>query len=563
MTAEEFLHLIRSQKTISPESDNIVHGAVKINQIYSNRITGVTFVNHVQIVGVNLEDGILFESCQFKSGIFINNCNSIETEKGSRFFADVFDFAFINSPIYSRLDINNCNLKYGFSILQTKKVDHIYITNNESIDYFEVDLSEVYSLSISKTQIPKRITIVNSEIKNSVKIKDARTNTLDIEWNKIEDDIEIDSIYCDTVKIHNNVVSGIIQLGENFVTQNLSLFDNTVSGELHLNIGKDSVQHIKVGGGNYGHGLMIESIVRTSLKSLDFSATSSTTGMFTFSNFNVDEIKIRGTSTTSSLLFDKISVHRLSIVFFFNYSTLCFTHLYVLNQQESFLEILSSRLGKTEFLNASLEGFDKVLIDSSSLVNVTSVQTKWFKPFCLYKDMRLSEEIITSKQEIFRQLKYAMEQQGDRIKSLEFKRLEMEEFRKKLCLTKTCEHIGDKLILLLNLSNNYGLNWVKSFILLFISNVLFFVLITVAGDSGLSAKPATSMPELNETISVISKNSHHILLLLIPTTDLKDLFKENVIPMLSGWVYLWFILQKIAYAYLAFQTITAFRKHLK
>lgn len=514
-------------------------------------------------MGVNLEDGILFESCQFKSGIFISKCNSIETKKGSRFFADVFDFAFINSPISSRLDIINCNLKYGFSILQTKKVDHIYITDNESIDYFEIDLSVISSLNISRTQIPKRITIGNSEIKKSIKIKDTRTNTLDIEWNKIEDDVDIDSINCDTVKINNNGVSGIIQLGENLVTHNLSLFDNTVSGELHLNIGKDSVQHIKVSGGNYGHGLMIESVVRSSIKSLDFAATSFTTGMFTFSNFNVDEIKIGGTSTTSNLLFDKISVNRLSIIFFFNYSTLCFTHLDVLNQPESFLEILSSRLGKTEFLNASLEGFDKVLIDSSSLVNVTSVQTKWFKPFCLYKDMRLSAEIITSKQEIFRQLKYAMEQQGDRIKSLEFKRLEMEEFRKQLSRTNAFEHIGDKLILLLNLSNNYGLNWVKSFILLLITNIVFFALITVAGDSGLSAKPATSMPELNETISAVSKNSHHVFLLLIPTTDLKDLFKEDEIPMLSGWVYFWFILQKIAYAYLAFQTITAFRKHLK
>jgi hypothetical protein len=108
---------------------------------------------------------------------------------------------------------------------------------------------------------------------------------------------------------------------------------------------------------------------------------------------------------------------------------------------DSLLDIFNSNLGVCELYNTFLDSFTKVAIKNSVLSEIITSNVRWFRLNQLEKPEdypgSAQEFYWSNRREFFRQLKYAMNKQGNRIQALEFKSYEMSAFHKELSTQKT------------------------------------------------------------------------------------------------------------------------------
>ena len=71
----------------------------------------------------------------------------------------------------------------------------------------------------------------------------------------------------------------------------------------------------------------------------------------------------------------------------------------------------------------------------SILIDIVIANVKWFSDKNLNSKTKETSPDYTQKKEIYRQIKFALERQGDRISSLKFKALEMNAYKKELFAT--------------------------------------------------------------------------------------------------------------------------------
>jgi len=262
-------------------------------------------------------------------------------------------------------------------------------------------------------------------------------------------------------------------------------------------------------------------------------------------------------------VFNHSCFNKLNFDFFNNYSTLSLISIKAFNSNSE-LSITHSNIGRTHFFNAFLDTFDKVEIFNSILTEIVIANVKWFEDKKLNSTIIVSSEDYTNKKEIYRQIKCALEKQGDRIASLRFKALEMsafknESFSKVKCYKKI---FGiDRFILWIGQTNNFGQNWLKP-VLFAIGFTLFFYFLIVVGISDkLSYSLNPNKASFQITWNELMYYCNIIPQLMNPTNTLSKILPENTV--LSFCVNLWDYLLKIFLAFFIFQIISAFRKYMK
>jgi hypothetical protein len=180
----------------------------------------------------------------------------------------------------------------------------------------------------------------------------------------------------------------------------------------------------------------------------------------------------------------------------------------------------------------------------------TLISVNWFS------DDQLSAEPGTShadtfmiKRDVYRQLKFAMEKQGDHFNRLRFRRSELSAYRSELRLRSFKERpTGDHAIMIFGWANDYGFNWIRPFLLIigwvFISYLVLALLLTghVNGDYLIS-------------------NTYNIFNLLNPAHKISELFDIGTRLQPSFWFYAWDFLERLLLSLLLFQLVTAFRKY--
>lgn len=296
---------------------------------------------------------------------------------------------------------------------------------------------------------------------------------------------------------------------------------------------------------------------------LRINASKQLFGDLHFNSCQINYAHLSGNNYNSNIIFNQVLFKKLSLEYFNNFSTLLLISVKAL-QPKSELSIYHSNLGKTHLYNIFLDTFHQVKIYNSILTDIIVANVKWFDDKHLNPTTANSSEEFTYKKEIYRQIKFALEKQGDRISSLKFKALEMKAFKMetfaKIVWYKKIFN-KERFILWVGQTNNFGQNWMKPALFAIISTVIFYFLIVVGISEYLCYTLNLTTESILTTFDEFLKYSNILPQLMNPANSLSKILSEEIKP--NFITNFWQFCLKICLTFFIFQTISAFRKYMK
>jgi len=572
MTAIQFITEISKSGNQIKISGETIPDQVNIqNNLIANGITveNCVFENGVFIENIDLNCGIKFIGCVFKKNISFNNCRATKYDQVFNF--DGYHLEFKNTKIEGLFFNDNNQIERGVricekSIIRTIQVRTL-ISNKGSFDINDSTVERLFD--ISQAKLNNNVSIRNNSIIDAkVRFENITTGSIVFTESNFKNDIHIwagrigslifnDGIFEDDLSISAVPISSdLIVIGTDF-KKSISF---TIQDETNNKIG--ALNKVYIQSGKFGEQFIINGC-NSQIEELTIDTSKQLEGDLYFNSCNILLTKISGNNYKSNIVFSHSCFNNLSFDFFNNYSTLSLISIKAFNPNSEF-SIAHSNMGKTHFFNAFLNTFDKIGIYNSVLTEIIVANVKWFDDKKLNPSISVSSEEYTYKKEIYRQIKFALEKQGDRITSLHFKALEMSAFKNE-SFAKVKWHkkiLGiDRFILWIGQTNNFGQNWLKP-VLFAIGFTLFFYLLIVVG---ISEKLSYGLNINKESIQLTWSELVHycniIPQLMNPANTLSKVLPEKI--DLNFSVNLWDYLLKIFLAFFIFQVISAFRKYMK
>lgn len=312
------------------------------------------------------------------------------------------------------------------------------------------------------------------------------------------------------------------------------------------------------------------------LEKLQIGCSNRLKGNLNFSSLRIGKASIYGINE-SSIVLAYCHIVEMELLGFINKGALSLISIYAHDEPNSKITISKSLLGKTFISDCDLSKFNTVTITHSNLTELTTTSVKWFNedhlnviipagllsnslPNTLTGNKGLIANTYSDKKELYRQLKFVMEKQGDQVNRLVFKRKELNCYRKELQQYGLNYRPGDRFILWVSRSNDYGFNWAKPAGLIFLFSLVFYLLLAISINPTLKLLP--SWENTKPTISYLTNNLYNYFTLLNPAHKVTDLFQIKTAADPSFWFYLEDFLDRLIISYLIFQTITAFRKYI-
>ena len=525
------------------------------------------FQNDLIFRNVDFRAGLLFRNCRFKKSLDLRKCsaaeNSVEIDQNS-----------------SNITLNDCEL-HQFICAETCKFNlGIAVLNNCQINNFYVKGLKVPNgqLSIRNSLIKNDFDLKNIDIKSSirlhecdinaqVRIESCKASSYSITKSTFEKDLYIwagltndivlnENTFENDFKIQSTSCSGSFNIyrSEFKTALIIDYFDETnktSGGPTNFHIEAVNANKILVNGSaNVNEPYSIKNLkIRTSL---------SLQGQFHFSNLMIQQLDLKGVNRNADIHFDYCRFQRINIHQFINYGNLHFQNIRSIQMEDSSLLIQNSNLGKAHFFNTFLNEFEKVNIYDTILTNIVTSRVRWFSQINRVDGNGVPD--WNQIRDVFRQLKLSMERQSDRVQSLIFKREEMNALYEYLKLSKSIFN-GDRIIMCLNRSNNYGLNWLKPIGLIFLTSLLFYCLIIVSISGNLTFYPSLRIVNITSTYSELIAHLSAFPQLLNPAHSLDRIFKNY--DSFSFWTHFIDFIYRLVFAYLGVQTISAFRKYLR
>lgn len=298
------------------------------------------------------------------------------------------------------------------------------------------------------------------------------------------------------------------------------------------------------------------------------------------------------------MTFHGVFVNRFMIEEFYNRAKLVFTGLRsslenwvvlhpsgIQEKKESYLKIINSDLGETQFFQCQLDTFASYKIHDVLFSQIVASNTTWFlknaiglvdetqykKDIHLFRQKKQREEVqrrkntlalhFQSARETARQLKYAMEQKSDRVQSLVFRSWEMDYYRKFMSITTGKK--SDRLILWLALTNNFGQSWLRAtWIFLSISFALYVPIALLTSPELEPWSISLTIPDIMNSLRVVFVTSlAYWPQMLNPVHDLSKIVTPGMKLPLS--IHFIDLLYRIVDSFFIFQIIVAFRKYHK
>ncbi|WP_338814185.1 hypothetical protein V9L05_02030 [Bernardetia sp. Wsw4-3y2] len=168
--------------------------------------------------------------------------------------------------------------------------------------------------------------------------------------------------------------------------------------------------------------------------------------------------------------------------------------------------------------------------------------------------------------EIYRQIRFVLERQGDKIASLKFKSVEMETHKNEVINRfqyKWYHDLQDKIILLSGWTNDFGRSWFKPVRLMIPITIFFYFLIITGVSNKLSYCP--NLFSIQSWYITLCEYCNYINImpqLLDPTHSLSRIFIDNKYITIGFWAYFFDYFYKVILAFFIFQVISAFRKYV-
>jgi hypothetical protein len=218
----------------------------------------------------------------------------------------------------------------------------------------------------------------------------------------------------------------------------------------------------------------------------------------------------------------------------------------------------------TEIATSNVKWFEpQQLADGMIITAQSALKTaiKKKKPAVVKQARESLIRELNSLREIYRQLKYAAQKQGDIPLSHEFQGQEME-YYKEITRYQKPRKWSEFVIMYTSQSNNFGQSWMRAF-----WGLIIFSLLTYAPVGWLTSgrldytKFARSFDDVVFNASVLVQNFRTWLVLLNPTHRVKDITED--IDKFPPTVYFFDLISRVVVSYFIFQIVSAFRKFNK
>lgn len=570
MKKDELASLLKIESSCLIENE-IFHDKLVFNDpigAFGVEFRGCTFYYDVYFENNKFNYAVKFQNCTFKSVLGFD-----------RIRIDQFDQN-INSED-ANIVLKGCDIKDLF-------INRVIIERGIKIVECKIERLELQSIksqsggiSIHSTTIDEQFDFFDSNIKLYVDVTKSTINCKTRIYNLACSDISfIKSIFLRDLHIDQSTIGSIIFNDGKFQDdlffrglklENLSIIDAVFEKLFSIEM-QDSSGNIGTIGTLYidasaFHGdLLIEGHDQEIHKgTLKFSKKLE--GSIYFNSCKIIELNLKGANFGTSLFLNLCQLSYLNFTYFNNYSSISITSASVIGEDSS-LNIENSNLGKINLYNVALEGFKKIAIVNSTFLEIITSNVKWFNFVALNKKIEQSSYKYAQNKEVFRQLKFISEKQGNRIDALEFKALEIDSFRKELALKKSSFLTSllrldsyNKFILWLGRTNDFGLNWIKPTWLIIALSLVFYFLIVVGASNKLSYVISFKQCDIRNTINELSIHLPALPQLMNPAHNI-----DNIFPKVTGLSFSVHFLDytlKLFLAFFIFQIISAFRKYMK
>lgn len=568
MTETEFIRKLMQQgqplKLLRQTIDSEVH--IKQDIVASGVILKrCTFEGPVFFENIDLNFGIKFIDCTFKKSLHFFNCKAEEFDPNINI--DNCHLNFINTTIEGLYLHNNNILIRGIRIaenciINSLEIDslicssgNISITGSSIKSKFDISRVIVNEISIRD----------NSNIYAALRLENIETNWLVFSEATFNESVFIIACIVKHATFQNGSFSKNVSFEATSIPIQLTIVGTEFKESLKFNLWneagnvKGSLSKVHISSAKFGDQFIVngnnfeidEVFIHTS-KQLD--------GAIHFNSSQIIKTKITGDSY-NNIVFNHCSFNNLHFGNYYNYSTLSFISAKSVGTA-SILTIEHSNMGKTHLFNVFLNTFAKIDIYNSILTEIQAANVSWFDDDKLNVTTSKNNEIFKQKREIYRQLKYALEKQGNKILSLRFKALEMKTFKKEsFSSAKWYKRIfnNDRLILWLEQTNDYGNSWIKPVLLAIVFAIIFHFFIIIGVSEELSFCINFSSESFNTTCKIYCENLKSLPQLMNPTHLLYRIFPGED---LSFKVHLLDYLLKIVMTFFIFQTVSAFRKYI-
>lgn len=532
-------------------------------------IENCIFEEEVFFEKVDLNCGVKFKNCVFKEIFSITDCYANNYDHHFNFYSSHLEFS--NTTIEGLYFKGVNQLQRGVGIKENTKINLLEV---------RTVICSMGSFSINDSIINRQLDISQARIKNDISIRGTSVINAKIRFANIEvgSYVFTDATFNKDIHIWAGKANSLI-FNDGIFNDDLSITGVPISGSLTVkgtefkksivfklwdetNQKQGKLTSIYISSGKFGEQFIIDGN-NYEIADLVIDTSKQLEGALYFNSINIVKAKISGDNYNSNIVFNHSNFNELNFDSFYNYSTLSIISARSFGENSS-LTMTHSNLGKTHLFNVFLDTFNKISIYNSVLTELIAVNVKWFNDIRLNPEIDVSQHTFEQRKEIYRQLKYALEKQGNRISSLRFKALEMKTFKQeefiKVEWYKRIFSV-DRFVLWVGQTNDFGLNWFKPVLLAIGFSLFFHFLIIVGTSDELSYSFNFSNQSLETTWKTYIENLSSLPQLMNPTHLLSRIYPNNT--NLTFNVHLLDYLLKLILAFFIFQTVSAFRKYVK
>lgn len=525
------------------------------------------YFKELELNGIDLKYGIKFVRTRFIK-LIIRECTANGFKIG--FNKNNSNLKFDECSFSHSLEITNCEFDREIQVKNCKNVNDINITNNRAtgIGFYKSTIKNISSFNNNVCH--SEIRFDNSEFQQFIRLENNCCSSLTFIDSIFKKDIWVwagktagitlnQGVYEDTFTIEAVDCSGSITISDVDFKK-----DCKITFEDITNKKTGSCKKIHIKSSRFSEGLLIDGKIGNDLmhvEEIQIQSTNGLSGLVNISNFSVQNVLLKGLNSNSIIVFDNIKTQNLEVSGYSNYSTTRFLNITASTKHDSKLTILNSHLGETLFSNFDFKSFEKSIIANSLFTEITAANVTWFEPKQIFNNDSSKKAENNVLRELFRQLKFAMEKQGDYVQSIVFKRYEYKSFHKETRKKAIWKALNDNLTLWFGSVNRHGTNWAVPLTVMAVLTFISSTLITLSYFN--LFHPDLSLYGIKNLLSIINLNIHHYFFQFFdPTFKLEEIYGCSSYEITVSMNLLSFC-HRVFLSIFIYQTIVAFRKYSK
>jgi hypothetical protein len=523
----------------------------------------VVFQKDVSFKGTSLNSGIRFVDCEFKKSLLFDKCSASDFDQDIPF--EKYNIQFENCEI-NQLTFMYSDIEQGVRISRNSTIRSLNIEvlniSKGSLLFDGVTIEEYFQVkNIKIEEAHGSLDIKNTTAKIHTQMSNINVSNFNIRKCSFISDFSFNSSVVNIINVRTTKFLDDVHISRNRINESLIIDNCEFDKSIHISNsgGNAKLNELYISGTNFVNSLYFEGNNNITQKvAIHFSEK----GAIQFASCLINDLELKGQNLNSFAVFYYCQFGHLYFNHLLNFGNISFISCRANPEfKDSSVDLYNSTIGKTQFNNFDFNSFQKTVINDSHVQDILTNGVNWFEDTKLEVGTTDDKSLYRKKREIYRQLKYASDKQGDRIQYLEFKARELKAFRNYVKTNNRSKFDNDRIVLRAAETNDYGLNWKKAFWQFLLITLGFYPLIVISASTALTWLPASSIEDVILTLKELWENAKILPQLINPARVLQRMFPENSDFGLG--LYVWDGLHRLLLAFYIFQIVSAFRKYVK